>query len=129
MEAYLRGDPITIGLAILGSVIAVYFSAVILIRQREVAQGGAARCASSWRKACGRMPALLGVTLVSMALLAVGSRAAARVPTWSRYRRPRTFLLMIASAVLALPIAWLLPGLSMAVAVAALDPQRRRSPR
>src|SRR5689334_2953807 len=68
---YLRGDPITILLAALGSVIAVYFSAVILIRQREVAQGGRRRIRVELAEGLQRMPALIGVTVASLALLAI----------------------------------------------------------
>jgi hypothetical protein len=116
---YLRGDPITIVLAILGSVIAVYFSGVILIRQREVAQGGRRQMRAELAEGLGRMPALIGVSLVSMALLAVVP--ALLLAADLKQVSPSAHLpLMVASAVLALPIAWLLPGLSMAVAVAAL---------
>jgi hypothetical protein len=116
---YLRGDPITIGLAILGSVIAVYFSGVILIRQREVAQGGRRQIRAELAEGLGRLPALIGVTLVSVALLAVVP--ALLLAADLKQVSPSAHLpLMIASAVLAMPIAWLLPGLSMSVVVAAL---------
>lgn len=116
---YLRGDPITIGLAVLGSVIAVYFSAVILIRQREVAQGGRRRIRVELAEGLGRMPALIGVTLVSVALLAVVP--ALLLAADLKQVSPSAHLpLVIASAVFAVPIGWLLPGLSMAVVVAAL---------
>ena len=118
---YLRGDPITIALAALGSVVAVYFSAVILIRQREVAQGSGdrRRIRAELAEGLQRMPALIGVTVVSVALLAI-------VPVLLlvselKQMSPGAHLpLEIAAAVLAVPIVWLLPGLAMAVAVAAL---------
>jgi hypothetical protein len=116
---YLRGDPITIALAVLGSVIAVYFSAVILIRQREVAQGSRRRIREELAEGLRRTPALLGVTVVSVAVLAV-------VPVLLlmsdlKQVSPAAHLpLTIVAAVLALPILWLLPGLSMAVVVAVL---------
>jgi len=116
---YLRGDPVTIVLAILGSVIAVYFSAVILIRQREVAQGGRRPMRVELREALRRMPALLGVTAVSIALLAV--IPALLLASDVKQVSPSVHLpITIVCAVLAVPIVWLLPGLSMAVAVAAL---------
>src|SRR6185503_3849726 len=62
---YLRGDPVTIVLAILGSVIAVYFSAVILIRQQEIAQGGRRPIRAELAEGLQRMPTLIGVTLVT----------------------------------------------------------------
>jgi len=117
---YLRGDPVTIALAILGSVIAVYFSAVILIRQREVAQGGRRPMRVELAEGLRRMPALLGVTAVSIALLAV--IPALLLASDLKQVSPAAHLsITIACAVLAVPIAWLLPGLSMAVAVAALS--------
>jgi len=117
---YLRGDPVTIALAILGSVIAVYFSAVILIRQREVAQGGRRPMRVELAEGLRRMPALLGVTAVSIALLAV--IPALLLASNLKQVSPAAHLsITIACAVLAVPIAWLLPGLSMAVAVAALS--------
>ena len=116
---YLRGDPVTIVLAVLGSVIAVYFSAVILIRQREVAQGGRRPMRVELVEGLRRMPALLGVTAVSIALLAVVP--ALLLASDLKEVSPSAHLpITIVSAVLAVPIVWLLPGLSMAVVVAAL---------
>jgi hypothetical protein len=116
---YLRGDPVTIVLAALGSVIAVYFSAVILIRQREVAQGGRRQIRVELAEGLRRMPALLGVVLVSFALLAVVP-ALLLVSDLEQVSPAAHLPLTIVSAVLAVPVAWLLPGLSMAVVVAAL---------
>jgi hypothetical protein len=118
---YLRGDPITIVLAALGSVIAVYFSAVILIRQQEVAQGGRRQIRVELAEGLRRMPALLGVTLVSFALLAVVP-ALLLLSDFYEVSPAAHLPLMIVSAVLAVPIAWLIPGLSMAVVVAVLTP-------
>ena len=116
---YLRGDPLTLVLAVLGSVIAVYFSAVILIRQREVAQGGRRRMRVELAEGLRRMPALLGVTVVSIALLAVVP--ALLFASDLQQVSPSAHLpIMVVSAVLAVPIMWLLPGLSMAVVVASL---------
>ena len=117
---YLRGDPVTIALAVLGSVLAVYFSAVILIRQREVAQGSRRAIRAELAEGLRRLPALLGVTLLSLALLAV-------VPTlllMSDYGLfgPLSLPILILAALLAVPVVWLLPGLSMAVVVAVLTP-------
>jgi hypothetical protein len=118
---YLRGDPITIALAALGSVVAVYFSAVILIRQREVAQGGGRRIRAELVEGLQRMPALIGVTVVSVALLAV-SPALLLMSELKQISPAAQLPLAVVSAVLAFPTLWLVPGLSMAVAVAALTP-------
>ena len=114
---YLHGDPITIGLAVLGGAIAVYFSGVMLIRQREVAQGSRRAIRVELAEGLRRMPALLGVTVVSLAVLAI-------VPAllfFSERTSPGARMPMtIVSTVLAVPVVWLLPGLSMAVVVAVL---------
>ena len=116
---YLHGDPITIGLAVLGAAIAVYFSAVILIRQREVAQGSRRAIRVELAEGLQRMPALLGVTAVSLAILAI---VPALLFFSERVAPGARMPLTIVSAVLAVPIIWLLPGLSMAVVVATLTP-------
>jgi len=116
---YLRGDPITIVLAVLGSVIAVYFSAVILIRQREVAQGGRRRIRAELAEGLQRMPALIGVTLASVALLAI-SPSLLLLSALKQMSPAAQLPLTILAAVLAVPTLWLVPGLAMAVAVAAL---------
>lgn len=116
---YLRGDPVTIVLAALGGLIAVYFSAVILIRQREVAQGGRQRIRDELAEGLRRMPALIGVTIVSLALLAVVP-VLLLVSDLGQVSPGAHVPLTIAAAVLAVPILWLVPGLSMAVVVAAL---------
>lgn len=117
--AYLHGDPITIGLAILGSVSAIYFSAVILIRQREIAQGGRRPMRVELIEGLRRMPALIGVTVVSVALLAV-SPGLLMLSEWRQLSPSAQLPVTIASAILAVPAAWLVPGLSMAVVVAVL---------
>jgi hypothetical protein len=119
--AYLHGDPVTIVLAVLGSAIAVYFSAVILIRQREVAQGSRRPIRVELAEGLQRMPALLGVTLVSFAVLAVVP-ALLLVADIKQVSPAAHMPIAVAAAVLAAPIVWLLPGLSMAVVVAALTP-------
>jgi len=114
---YLHGDPITIGLAVLGGAIAVYFSGVMLIRQREVAQGSRRAIRVELAEGLRRMPALLGVTVASLAVLAIVPALlffSERMPPGARMP------MIIASAVLAVPVVWLLPGLAMAVVVAVL---------
>jgi hypothetical protein len=120
---YLRGDPITIGLAALGSVIAVYFSAVILIRQREVSQGGRRPIRAELADGLRRLPSLLGVTVVSIALLAVIPVALLLLPNLEQIGSSARIAVGIGFAVVAVPIVWLLPGLSMAVVVAVLTPK------
>ena len=114
---YLHGDPITIALAVLGDAIAVYFSAVILIRQREVAQGSRRAIRVELAEGLQRMPALLGVTIVSLAILAI---VPALLLISERVAPGARMPVTIAAAVLAVPIIWSLPGLSMAVVVATL---------
>lgn len=116
---YLRGDPVTIVLAVLGSVIAVYFSAVILIRQREVAQGGRRPIRAELAEGLRRMPTLIGVTLISFTLVAIVP-ALLLVADIKQVSPAAHLPITVVAAVLAVPIVWLLPGLSMAVVVAAL---------
>ena len=118
---YLRGDPLTILLAVLGSIIAVYFSAVLLIRQREVAQGGRRAIRAELADGLRRMPTLIGVTWLSLALLALAP-ATFLMAEAERFAPSMGLAFTVASAVLAVPVLWLLPGLAMAVVVAALNP-------
>jgi len=113
-DAYLRGEPISILLAIIGSIVTLYFSGVMLLRQREVALGGRRSTRAELAHALRRLPTLVGVAAVALAVSAIVPlvflliKSASLVP------------LSIALAVLALPVVWLLPGLAMAVAVAVL---------
>ncbi|MEJ0036613.1 MAG: hypothetical protein WDO68_11080 [Gammaproteobacteria bacterium] len=116
---YLRGDPITVVLAVVGSVVAVYFSAVMLIRQREVAEGSRRPIRAELAEGLRRMPTLIGVAVVSVALLAVVP-ALLLVAELKQVGSSAHLALVIVSVVLAVPVLWLLPGLAMAVAVAAL---------
>jgi hypothetical protein len=116
---YLRGDPVTILLAILGSVIAVYFSAVILIRQREAAQGGRRAIRTELADGLQRMPTLIGVTALSLVSIAVPP-VLFLLSGGARVAPAESLALMIVSALLAAPVLWLLPGLAMAVVVAVL---------
>ena len=118
---YLRGDPLTILLAVLGSIIAVYFSAVILIRQREVAQGGRRAIRAELADGLRRMPTLIGVTWLSLALLALAP-ATFLVAEAERFAPSVRLAFTVASVALAVPVLWLLPGLAMAVVVASLTP-------
>jgi hypothetical protein len=118
---YLRGDPVTIVLAIVGSVIAVYFSAVMLIRQREAAQGGRRAIRAELAEGLRRMPTLIGVTLLSLLMIAVPP-VLFLLSGAERFTPPVSLAFTIAAALLAAPVLWLLPGLAMAVVVAALTP-------
>ncbi|MEJ1966031.1 MAG: hypothetical protein WDO56_32565 [Gammaproteobacteria bacterium] len=119
--AYLHGDPVTVALAVAGSVLAVYFSAVMLLRQRDVAQGGRRSTRAELAHGLRRLPALIGVTAVAVFMLGIVplllflSQAGA-FPALSRA------VVDIVAAALALPVVWALPGLAMAVAVAVLTP-------
>jgi hypothetical protein len=118
---YLRGDPITIGLAIVGSLVAVYFSAVILIRQREAAQGGRRAIRAELADGLRRLPTLVGVTVLSLVVIAVPP-VLFLLSGAERFAPPVSLAFTVASALLAAPVLWLLPGLAMAVVVAALTP-------
>ncbi len=109
---YLHGGPVTIALAVLGGVIAVYFSGVMLLRQREMAQGGRQGTRVELALGLRRLPALIGVTAVSVFLLAVIPLLA----VWIESGRG----IAIGLAVLAVPVIWLLPGLAMAIVVSVL---------
>lgn len=117
----LRGDLVTLVLFALGIVIAVYFWAVILIRQREIAQGRRRRIRAELADGLRRMPTLIVVTVVAFVLLAA-IPALLFVSEMKQVPQATQLALRIAAAVLAVPVAWLLPGLSMAEAVAALTP-------
>jgi hypothetical protein len=118
---YLRGDPLTILLAVIGSLVAVYFSAVILIRQREAAQGSRRAIRAELAEGLRRMPTLIGVTWLSLLLLALAP-ATFLLSGAERFAPSVRLAFTVASAVLAVPVLWLLPGLAMAVVVAALTP-------
>ena len=119
---YLRGDPITIALAVLGSALAVYFSAVILIRQREVARGSRRAIRAELAEGLRRMPTLIGVSWLSLVIVAVVP-AMLFVSIVKQVVPPSAHLaIVIAAAVVAVPVVWLLPGLSVAVVVAVLTP-------
>src|SRR5690348_7116511 len=117
--AYLRGDPVTIVLAVLGGVLAVYFSGVILIRQREIAQGGRRAIRAELAEGLRRMPALVGVAVLSLVLVAVVP--VMLIASDMKHLAPNAPM-VIAAVVIALPVVWLLPGLSMAIVVAVLTP-------
>jgi len=119
-DAYLHGEPITIALAVVGSIATVYLSAVMLLRQREVAQGRRQSTRVELRHALRRMPALLGVVAVTLALLAVVPVSLYLLNRASGISPSSHLALGIAVGVACLPILWLLPGLAMAVAVAVL---------
>jgi len=119
--AYLHGEPVTVVLAVIGSVLAVYFSAVMLLRQRDMAQGGRQATRVELAQASRRLPALVGVTAVSVFVLAI-------VPLLLLLSQGGSFFGLspvvadIVGATLALPALWVLPGLAMAVVVAVLTP-------
>jgi hypothetical protein len=116
---YLRGDPLSLILAVLGIVVAFYFSGVVLIRQREIAQGSRRPIRAELAEGLRRMPSLLLVAIVGLALIAV---VPALLFLSERVTPGGQMPLMILAMVLAAPVMWLVPGLSMAVAVAVLTP-------
>lgn len=119
-DAYLRGEPISIALAIIGSIATVYFSGVMLLRQREVALGRRRTTRAELAHAFRRLPVLIGVAGVALVVTSI-------VPLvlffwgWADWFKGVSPVgLGIALAVLATPVVWLLPGLAISVAVAVL---------
>jgi hypothetical protein len=121
-DAYLRGDPVMIVLAILGSVLTVYLSAVMLIRQREIAQGRRQPTRVELEEALRRLPAVLGVAAIAVALLAIVPVTLFLLNRAEWISASNQIPLAIGLAVVGLPILWLIPGLAMAITVAVLTP-------
>ncbi len=119
---YLRGEPVAIVLAGLGNVLALFFSAAILIHQREMAQGTRLPIRAELAEALRRMWALIGVTLVSIAVLAIVPVAVLVLPDLTAAAAPLRLGFGLGAAIVAVPVVWLLPGLAMAVVVAVLTP-------
>jgi hypothetical protein len=93
----------------------------MLLRQREVARGGRETTRTELALALRRLPAIIGVTAVSVFLLAI-------IPVLLFLSQVGASPVLnplvadIIGATLAVPILWLLPGLAMAVVVAVLTP-------
>jgi hypothetical protein len=100
-------------------VLAIYFSAVILIRQREIAQGGRRAIRAELAEGLRRMPALLGVTALSLALVAA---VPVMLIVFDMKHVASSVPMMLATAVVGAPVVLLLPGLAMAIVVAVLTP-------
>src|SRR5689334_15220173 len=108
---YLRGEPVAVVLAILGNLLAVYFSAVILIHQREIGQGTRLPIRAELAEALRRMGALIGVTLVSGALLAIVPVGLLVLPDFNVASASLRIAFGVGAAIVTVPVAWLLPGL------------------
>jgi hypothetical protein len=118
-DAYLRGEPVSIALAIIGSIATVYFSGVMLLRQREVSQGQRRSTRAELADAFHRLPALLGVTVVALAVIAAATLLV--IAGWADwFKGINPVVLDVVLGLLALPLIWLLPGLAIAVAVSVL---------
>jgi hypothetical protein len=119
--AYLSANPITSILALLGSVLTVYLSAVMLIRQREVAQGRRQPTRVELAQGLRRLPVLLGVVVISVVALAVVPAGlwvtGATELISSAIRVPAAIILVLLGAA----ALWLLPGLAMAIVVAVFE--------
>jgi hypothetical protein len=116
---YLSANPVTLVLAFLGSVLTVYLSAVMLIRQREIAQGRRQPTRVELAQGLRRLPVLLGVVAISVVVLAV-------VPAglWATGTLISTAIrtpLMAILGLIGVVALWLLPGLAMAIVVAVLS--------
>lgn len=119
-EAYLHGDPLTILLATIGSIATVYFSAVMLLRQREVAQGRRQSTRVELAHALQRLPALLGVAVVSLVLLGIVPVTLFMLHGAGAVSLSNQVGLLVSLGVIAVPVLWLLPGLATAAAVSVL---------
>jgi hypothetical protein len=112
-------DPITLALALAGSVITIYLSAVMLIRQREIAKGRRESTRVELAQGLRRLPALLAVALVSVALLTIVPGAGILL-AGSSLPEPLYIAALVGISVLGGAVLWLVPGLAMAVAIAVL---------
>jgi hypothetical protein len=128
-DAYLRGEPVSIALAIIGSIATVYFSGVMLLRQREVAQGQRRSTRAELAHAFRRLPTFLCVTIVALAaagaaafLVIAVSMFAVFKGGWADwlFQSMNPVVLDVLLGLLAVPLVWLLPGLVVAVAVSVL---------
>jgi hypothetical protein len=117
---YLSGNAVTLALALLGSVLTVYLSAAMLIRQREIAQGRRQPTRVDLAQGLRRLPVLLGVVAISVVVLAVVPAGlwatTATELISSAIRIPLSVVLVLLGVV----TLWLLPGLAMAIVVAVL---------
>jgi len=112
-------DPITLALAVIGSVLTVYLSGVMLIRQREIAKGRRESTRVELAQGLRRLPSLLGVALVSVVTLGLVPGAAFLL-AGSSLPEPLYVSALVGVSVLGGAVLWLVPGLSMAVAIAVL---------
>jgi hypothetical protein len=119
-DSYMRGEPVALMLAIIGSIGTVYFSAVMLLRQREVAQGRRQSTRVELAHALRRMPVLLGVAFVTLVLIAIIPLTLFLLNQAGWISPANQLLLGIGLSIVGLPIVWLLPGLTVAVPVAVL---------
>jgi hypothetical protein len=119
-DSYLHGEPVSIVLAALGSIITVYLSAVMLLRQREIAQGRRRSTREELAYAARRLPPLLGVVAVALVLLAIIPVTVLLLSRAGILTQANPTFLAIGLAIVGLPVLWLVPGLSMAVASAIL---------
>lgn len=119
-DAYLRGDPVTIVLAIVGSVATVYFSGVVLLRQREMAEGRRRTTRADLAHGFRRLPTLVGVAAVALALIAIVPVAFFLWGAAEWFKGVSPIALGATLLIIAAPVVWLLPGLAMSVAIAVL---------
>ena len=119
-DAYLRGEPVSIVLAIIGSIATVYFSGVTLLHQRDVALGHRRSTRAELAHALRRLPALVGVALVVLIVTATVPLAFFLWGWADWFKGVSPVGVGLVLAVLAVPTIWLLPALAMPVAVAVL---------
>ena len=120
LDAFLHGEPVTIVLSIIGSIATVYLSAVMLLRQREIAQGRRQSTRAELAHGLRRLPSVLGVVAVALALLAIVPVGLFVLNDAGWVSAANQLPLGIGLAMVGLPILWLIPGLALSIAVAVL---------
>jgi hypothetical protein len=119
-DAFLHGDLVSIALSLVGGIATVYLSAVMLLRQREIAQGRRQSTRVELGHALRRMPSVLGVVGIALVVIALVPVALLLLNRAGWISAANQLPLGIGLAVVGLPILWLLPGLVISVAAAVL---------
>jgi hypothetical protein len=112
-------DPITLALAVAGSVLTIYLSGVMLIRQREIAKGHRESTRVELARGLRRLPALLVVALISLLAVALVP-GAGMLLAGSSLPEPLYIAALAVLSVSGGAVLWLIPGFAMAVAIAVL---------
>jgi hypothetical protein len=116
---FFSRDPITLALAVAGSVLTVYLSGLILIRQRDIAKGRRESTRVELAQGLRRLPALLGVALISLVALGIVP-AAGKLLASSSLPETAFIAVLVLISVLGGAVLWLIPGFAMAIAISVL---------